>query len=86
VLSDSINGRWSAYDFDELINRDKASLDIFWLRDERLEDSDNLPDPDVLAQEIVEDLEAALEQFREIANEFQGHNTNFFESNGGKRK
>jgi hypothetical protein len=45
----------------------KASLDIFWLRDESLEESDNLPDPDVLAQEIVEDLEAALEQFREIA-------------------
>ena len=43
------------------------SLDIFWLKDESLEESDNLPDPDVLAQEIVEDLEAALEQFREIA-------------------
>jgi type I restriction enzyme M protein len=51
------------------INRDKASLDIFWLRDESLEDSDNLPNPDVLALEIVEDLEAALEQFREIAND-----------------
>ena len=36
-----------------------SSLDIFWLRDESLEDSDNLPDPDVLAQEIVDDLEAA---------------------------
>jgi type I restriction enzyme M protein len=43
----------------ELINRDKAGLDIFWLHDKRLEESDNLPDPDVLAQEIVEDLEAA---------------------------
>ena len=49
--------------------RDKASLDIFWLRDETLEESDDLPDPDVPAQEIVEDLEAALEQFREIAND-----------------
>jgi type I restriction enzyme M protein len=39
----------------------------FWLRDESLEESDNLPHPDVLAQEIVEDLEATLEQFREIA-------------------
>jgi len=38
-----------------------------WLRDESLEDSDNLPDRDIFAQEIVEDLEAALEQFREIA-------------------
>ena len=63
------NGRWRAYDYEELINRDKASLDIFWLRDESLEESDNLPDPDVLAQEIVEDLEAALEQFREIATD-----------------
>jgi len=61
------DGRWRSYEYDELINRDKASLDIFWLRDESLEESDNLPDPDVLAQEIVEDLEAALEQFREIA-------------------
>ena len=59
-------GRWRAYDYDELINRDKASLDIFWLRDESLSDSDNLPAPEVIAAEIVEDLEAALEQFREI--------------------
>ncbi|MGA7951000.1 MAG: hypothetical protein WCA45_12690, partial [Thiobacillaceae bacterium] len=50
----------------ELVNRDKASLDIFWLRDESLSDSDNLPAPEVIAAEIVEDLEAALEQFREI--------------------
>jgi type I restriction enzyme M protein len=56
---------------DELIARDKASLDIFWLRDESLEDSDNLPEPGVIAQEIVEDLEAALEQFREIRPEKQ---------------
>jgi hypothetical protein len=47
--------------------RDKDSLGIFWLMDESLKESDNLPDPDVLAQEIVEDLKAALEQFREIA-------------------
>ena len=53
-------------------DRDKASIDIFWLRDESLEESDNLPDPDVLAQEIVEDLEAALEQFREIAMDLGG--------------
>jgi type I restriction enzyme M protein len=47
-------------------SRDKASLDIFWLKGESLEASDNLPDPDVIAQEIVEDLEAALEQFGTI--------------------
>ncbi len=60
------DGRWRAYDYDELIKRDKASLDIFWLKDESLSDSDNLPAPEVIAAEIVEDLEAALEQFREI--------------------
>ena len=59
-------GRWRAYDYDELIHRDKASLDIFWLKDESLSDSDKLPAPEVIAAEIVEDLEAALEQFREI--------------------
>jgi len=62
-------GRWRAYAYDELIARDKASLDIFWLKDESLEDSANLPDPDVIAQEIVDDLEAALEQFRLIEND-----------------
>ncbi len=62
-------GRWRSYTYDELISRDKASLDIFWLKDDSLEASDNLPDPDVIAQEIVEDLEAALEQFREIVGD-----------------
>jgi type I restriction enzyme M protein len=66
---DAPEGRWRAYTFDELTARDKASLDIFWLRDESLEDSDNLPEPAVLAAEIVEDLGAALEQFREIAED-----------------
>jgi len=63
------DGRWRAYDYEELVNRDKASLDIFWLRDKSLEDSENLPDPGILAQEIVEDLEAALGQFRLIAED-----------------
>ena len=49
--------------------RDKVNLDIFWLRDESLEDTASLPDPDVLAAEIVEDLQAALEQFGEIAED-----------------
>ena len=56
------HGHWRAYDYDELIARDKASLDIFWLKDESLEASDNLPEPDVVAQEIVDDLESTLEQ------------------------
>lgn len=62
-------GRWRMFTYDELIARDKANLDITWLRDESLEDSANLPDPDVLAREIVEDLQAALEQFRGIAED-----------------
>jgi type I restriction enzyme M protein len=65
----SLEGRWRAYDYDELGARDKASLDLFWLKDDSLEDSANLPDPDIIAQEIVDDLEAALEQFRLIAND-----------------
>ena len=62
-------GRWRAYEYDELVARDKASLDIFWLKDESLADSDNLPAPEIIAQEIVDDLEAALEQFRLISSE-----------------
>jgi type I restriction enzyme M protein len=64
-------GRWRSYSLDELLARDKASLDIFWLKDESLADSDNLPPPDVIAQEIVEDLQAALEQFKLIAGDLQ---------------
>jgi type I restriction enzyme M protein len=59
-------GRWRSYTYDELIQRDKASLDIFWLRDESLEDAANLPEPDVIAAEIIEDLRAALEEFEAI--------------------
>lgn len=62
-------GRWRTYGYDELIARDKASLDIFWLKDDSLADSRNLPSPDVITREIVEDLEAALEQFRLIAED-----------------
>lgn len=59
--------RFRPFRYEELMARDKASLDIFWLRDESLEDTDNLPAPAVIAAEIVEDLEAALAQFAEIA-------------------
>lgn len=52
--------RFGRFTYEELVARDKASLDIFWLRDEGLEDTDNLPAPAVIAAEIVEDLEAAL--------------------------
>ena len=59
-------GRWRKFTYDEIITRDKTSLDIFWLKDKSLADLDNLPDPDILANEIMEDLEAGLESFREI--------------------
>ncbi|MCA1597181.1 MAG: N-6 DNA methylase, partial [Chloroflexi bacterium] len=65
----SPDGRWRSYDYQELIARDKASLDIFWLRDEGLEDSANLPEPDTIAREIVEELQAALEQFALIVGD-----------------
>jgi type I restriction enzyme M protein len=58
--------RFHGFAYDELVQRDKASLDITWLRDESLEDMDNLPAPEVIAQEIVEDLEAALAEFSAI--------------------
>jgi len=57
----------SALAYDDLVKRDKANLDIFWLKDDSLEDSANLPMPDVIAREIMEDLQAALEQFALIA-------------------
>lgn len=60
--------RFHVFTYDQLMQRDKVNLDIFWLRDESLEDTDNLPDPDVIAQEIAENLEDALAQFSGIAN------------------
>jgi type I restriction enzyme M protein len=64
--------RFNAFTFDELMQRDKVSLDIFWLKDESLEDAENLPDPDVLAGEIAENLESALEQFSSISEDLEG--------------
>lgn len=59
--------RFRYYDYKALVARDKASLDIFWLKDDSLDDLDNLPPPDVLAQEIIEHLEAALAAFKDVA-------------------
>jgi len=63
--------RFRSFTYEELTKRDKLNLDIFWLKDESLEDSANLPDPDIIAQEIVEDLEAALSQFATIASDLK---------------
>jgi len=67
--ADLPEGRWRKYNYADIIARDKASLDIFWLKDDSLEDSANLPEPGVLAAAIVVDLQAALEQFRMIVGD-----------------
>ena len=59
-------GRWRKFSYDELVARDKTSLDVFWLKDKSLTDLDNLPEPDDLAEEIIENLEAGLNSFREV--------------------
>jgi type I restriction enzyme M protein len=65
------SARFHVFAYEELVKRDKVSLDIFWLKDDSLEDSANLPDPDVIAAEIAEDLQAALDQFVQIAAELK---------------
>jgi type I restriction enzyme M protein len=65
------DSRWRCFSYEEIAKRDKMNLDIFWLKDKSLEDSDNLPEPDVLAQEIADDLQTALEQFSAIASELK---------------
>ena len=59
--------RFKAFTYEELVSRDKTNLDITWLRDESLEDLENLPSPDVIAREIVENLTAALAEFEAVA-------------------
>src|SRR6056297_3635825 len=68
---DDPDGRWRKYTYDEITNRDKTSMDIFWIKDDSLTDLDNLPDPDILANEIVENIEAGLESFREIVSSLE---------------
>lgn len=60
------DGRWRKFRLEEILARDKTSLDIFWIKDKSLADLDNLPEPDVLADEIIENLQSALESFREL--------------------
>ena len=63
--------RFKAFEYDELASRDKTNLDIFWLKDDSLEDTENLPEPEVLATQIVENLGSALEQFSGIQEELE---------------
>ena len=60
-------GRWRAYSRKDLLQRDKASLDVFWLKDASMTDLDNLPEPEVLAEEILENLRSALSSFEAVS-------------------
>ena len=66
-------GRWRKFTYEEIIARDKTNLDIFWLKDKSLADLDNLPDPDILANEIIENIEAGLGSFKEIMVTINGN-------------
>lgn len=69
---DNPNGRWRKFSYDEIIARDKTNLDIFWVKDESLADLDNLPDPDILAIEIIENVEAGRDSFKAIVETING--------------
>lgn len=60
-------GRWKKYSYADILAKDKTSLDIFWLRNDNILDLENLPDPAVLAKEIIDNIDAALESFRGVA-------------------
>jgi type I restriction enzyme M protein len=66
-------GRWRKFTYPEIIARDKTNLDIFWLKDKSLADLDNLPDPEILASEIIENIEAGLESFKESMETINGN-------------
>ena len=66
---DNPDGRFRRYSYGQIKERDKTSLDIFWIKDKSLADLDNLPNPDVLAGEIMDNLETAMESFRAIIAE-----------------
>jgi len=65
--------RFKKFTYDEITSRDKTNLDIFWLKDDSLADLDNLPNPDVLALEIIENVEGGLASFKEIVDNLNGN-------------
>ncbi|MCY3841675.1 MAG: N-6 DNA methylase, partial [Gammaproteobacteria bacterium] len=66
---DNPNGRWRAFSREELLERDKAGLDVFWLKDASMTDLENLPEPEVLADQIIENLRSALASFEAVIPE-----------------
>ncbi|HPE56376.1 MAG TPA: class I SAM-dependent DNA methyltransferase [Bacteroidales bacterium] len=71
--AENTEGRWRKFTYKEILERDKTNLDIFWLKDKSLTDLENLPDPDVLANEIIENLESGLNSFKEIMETLNGN-------------
>lgn len=67
-------GRWRKFSVQEILERDKTSLDIFWIKDKSLADLDNLPSADELARDIIENLQSALESFQELMGQLQNGN------------
>ena len=65
-------GRWRKFSYEDILARDKTNLDIFWLKDKSFTDLDNLPDPDVLANEIIENLESGLNSFKGMMETING--------------
>jgi type I restriction enzyme M protein len=65
------DGRWRRFSVDEILKRDKTSLDIFWIKDKSLADLDNLPDPETLADDIIENLQSALESFQALKKQLR---------------
>ena len=65
------DGRWRKFSVDGILKRDKTSLDIFWIKDKSLADLDNLPDPETLADDIIENLQCALESFQELKKQLK---------------
>lgn len=68
---DNPDGRWRKFSAQEILERDKTSLDIFWIKDKALADLDNLPAPDELAADIIENLQSALESFQELMTQLK---------------
>jgi type I restriction enzyme M protein len=70
--SQNPEGRWRKFSYADIIARDKTNLDIFWLKDKSLTDLDNLPDPDILAGDIIENIESTLEGFKDLMATLNG--------------
>ncbi len=73
--SEQPEGSWRRYTYDDILKRDKLSLDLSWIKDKTLTDSESLPAPDIIAAEIVDDLEAALAQFTKIVARLSNRNS-----------